>query len=154
MLRTMDLVHPLIVAGLILHRRAHALIAVAIVILPFRGDESLLRRIREARGVLRPESLLSRHRAASSRRGDHIAVLGDADGNVADVHRDLAAIGVAQGLRQCPDVIVCETERLDLRELRVLGKGRQGHPQTFQSIVQGVHSMTLAVVRLYPPVSL
>lgn len=154
MLRAMDLVHPLIVAGLILHRRAYALIAVAIVFLPFRGDESLLRRIRETRGVLRPESLLSRHRAASGWRGNHIAVLGDADGNIADVHRNLTALGVAQGLRQCPDVVVCEAKRLNLRELRILGKGRQGHPQTFESVVQSVHSVTLAIVRLYPPVPL
>lgn len=115
------MVHPLIVAGLILHRRAHALIAVAVVLLPFR-HESLLG-IREAR-VRRTEPLLRRHGATARRRGDHIAVFADADGDVADVHRDLAALGIAQGLRQRPDVIVSEAQRLDLRQLRVLGKGR------------------------------
>lgn len=90
------MVHPLVVAGLVLHRRAHTLIAVAVVLLPFR-HESLLR-IREA-GMRRAEPLLGRHRAATGRRGDHVAVLADADGHVANVHRDLAALGVAQGLR-------------------------------------------------------
>lgn len=98
MLRMMNLVHPLIVAGLILHRRTHALIAVAVVLLPFRCDESLLRRIRKAHCMLGPEPLLGSHCAASGRRGNHVAVLADADRDVADVHRNLATLGVAQGL--------------------------------------------------------
>lgn len=95
MLRTMDLVHPLVVARLILYWWAYALIAVAIIFLPFWRDKSFLRRIREARGVLRSEPLLGGHRAAAGRRSDHVAVLADADGDVADVHRDFAAFGVA-----------------------------------------------------------
>lgn len=155
MLRTVDLVHPLVVACLILHWRTDALIAVAIILLPVRHEEAFLRRIREARrGVLRSEPLLGRHRAASARRRDHIAVLADADRHVADVHRDLAALGVAQGLRERPDVIVREAQGLDLRQLRVLRVRRQGHPQAFQGVVQGVHPVPLAIVRLYPPVPL
>lgn len=132
MLRTMRMVHPLIVAELILHRRAHALVAVAVVLLPLRY-ESLLG-IREA-GVRRAEPLLRRHGAAPGRRGDHVAVLADADGDVTDVHRDLAALGVAQGLRERPDVIVGEAQRLDLGQLRVLGEGRQSHPEAFEGVV-------------------
>lgn len=155
MLRTMYLVHLLIEAGLILHRRTHALVAVAIVFLPFRrADESLLRWIRKRRGMLRPEPLLSRDRAAAGRRSDHVAVLADTDGDVADVHRDLAVLRIAEGLRQRPNVIVRESQRLDLRELRVLRKRGQCHPQAFQSVVQGVHPMTLAIVRLHSPISL
>lgn len=135
MLRTMYLVHPLIEARLVLHRRTYALVAVAIVFLPFRCDESLLRWIRKGRGVLRSEPLLGRDRAAAGRRGDHIAVLADADGDVADVHRDLAALGITQRLRQRPDVVVRESQCLNLRELRVLRKRRQSHPETFQSVV-------------------
>lgn len=135
MLRTMNLVHPLIVTGLVLHRRTYALIAVAVILLPFRCDKSLLRRVREARGMLGPESLLGCHRAASGRRGDHVAVLADADGDVADVDRDLATLGIAKGLRQRPDVIVRETERFYLCQFRVFGKRRQGHSQAFQSVI-------------------
>jgi len=154
MLRTMDLVHSLIVARLILHWWTYALIAIAVVLLPFWRDESFLRRIRVARGVLRSESLLGGDRAAPGRRSDHVAIFGDADGYVADVHRDFAAFGVPQSLRQCPDVIVRKTQRLDLRELCVFGKSRQCHSQTFQRVVQCVHSVTLAVICLYPSISL
>lgn len=154
-LRTMYLVHSLIEAGLVLHRRTHALVAVAIVFLPFRRDKSLLRWIRrKGRGVLRSEPLLSRDRAAAGRRSDHVAILANADGNIADVDRDLAALGITQRLRQRPDVVVRESQRLDLREFRVLRKRRQSHPETFKSVVQGVHSVTFAVVRLYSPVPL
>lgn len=115
------MIHPLVVAGLVLHGRTDALIAVAVVLLPFR-HESLLR-IREA-GVRRAEPLLRGHRAATRRRGDHVAGLADADGDVADVHGDLAGLRVAQGLRERPDVVVGEAQRLDLRQLRVLREGR------------------------------
>lgn len=98
MLRT-NLVHPLIVAGMVLHRRTHALIAVTVILLPFLCDESLLSRIRKTRCMLRSEPLLGSHSAASGRRGNHIAVLADADRDVPDVHRNLATFGVAQGLR-------------------------------------------------------
>lgn len=152
MLRTvLRVVHPLVVARLVLHGRAYALIAVAVVLLPFRHEPLL--RVREA-AVRRAEPLLRGHRAATRRRGDHVAVLADADGDVADVHGDLAGLRVAQGLRQSPDVVVGEAQCLDLRQLRVLWKGRQGHPQALQGVVQGMHPVTLAVVRLYPSVPL
>lgn len=143
------MVHPLIVTRLILHRRADTLVAVAVVLLPF-GHESLLR-IRKDR-VRRAKSLLRGHRATSGRRGDHVAVLADADGHVADVHRDLAGLGISQRLRQRPDVVVGEPEGLDLRQLRVFRKGRQGHPQTFQGVVERVHPVSLAIVGLYSTV--
>lgn len=155
MLRTMDLVHPLVVTRLILHWRTDALVAVTIVFLPVRRDETLLRGVRETRrGVLRPEPLLCRDRATSGRRRDHVAGIADADRHVADVHRDLAAVGVAECLRQRPDVVVREPQRLDLRQLRVLRIRRQSHPQAFQGVVQGVHSVPFAVVCLYPSVPL
>lgn len=142
-------VHPLIVTGLILHRWADTLIAVAVVLLPL-GYESLLR-IRE-RGVRRSEPLLRGYSATSCRRCDHVPVLADADCHVAHVHRDLSRLRVPEGLRQCPDVVVGETQRLDFRELRVFREGRQRHPEPFQCVVQGVHPMPLAIVRLYPTV--
>ena len=140
-------VHPLIVTLLILHRRADTLIAVAVVLLPL-GHESFLRIGKH--GVRRAESLLRGHRATSGRGGDHVSILADADRHVADVHRDLACLGIPQRLRQRPDVVVGETEGLDFRELRVFRKGRQRHPETFERVVQRVHPVSFAIVRLYP----
>lgn len=92
MLRTMRVVHPLVVAGLVLHGRTHALIAVAVVLLPFLYKPLL--RVRKA-AVRRTEPLLRGHRAATRRRGNHVAIFADADGDVADVHSDLTALRVA-----------------------------------------------------------
>lgn len=140
-------VHPLIVTRLILHRRTDtALVAVAIVLLPF-GHESLLG-IRED-SVRRAEPLLRGNRATSCRGCDHVSILADADRHVAHVHGDLPGFRVAQRLGQGPDVVVGETEGLDFRELRVLRERWQRHPQSFQRVVQGVHPVPLAIVRLY-----
>lgn len=145
----MLMVHPLIVAGWILHRRTDTLIAVAVVLLPL-GDVSFLG-IREG-GVRGPQTLLRGHRAASGRGGDHVSALADADGHVADVHRDLSRFRVSQGLRERPDVVVGETEGLDFRQLRVFRESGQRHPEAFQGVVQGVHPVPLAIVRLYATV--
>lgn len=140
-------VHPLVVARLILHRWADtALVAVTIVFLPF-GHESLLG-IRE-HSVRRAEPLLRGDRATSCRGCDHVSILADADRHVAHVHGDLPSFRVSQRLGQGPDVVVGETEGLDFRELGVLRKRGQRHPQAFQRVVQSVHPVPLAIVRLY-----
>lgn len=140
-------VHPLIVTRLILHRWADAaLIAVTIVLLPF-GHESLLG-IRED-SVRRAEPLLRGNRATSCRGCDHVSILADADRHVAHVHGDFSSFRVPQRLGQGPDVVVGETERLDFRELGVLRKRGQRHPKTFQRVVESVHPVPLAIVRLY-----
>lgn len=140
-------VHPLIVTRLILHRWADtALVAVTIVFLPF-GHESLLG-IRE-HSVRRAEPLLRGDRATSCRGCDHVSILADADRHVAHVHGDLSSFRVPERLGQGPDVVVGETERLDFRELGVLRKRGQRHPKTFQRVVQSVHPVPLAIVRLY-----
>lgn len=97
----------------------------------------------------RTEPLLCGDRATSARRRDRIAVLTDAHCHVTDVYRDLAGLAVSQCLRQRPYVIVSEAQCLDLGELRVFRKRGQGHSQTLEGVVQRMHSVTLAIVRLY-----
>lgn len=100
------------------------------------------------------ESLLGGDGAAARRRGDHVTALADADGDVADAEGDLAGGLAAEGLLERPDVVVGEAEGLDLGELGVLGEGGQGHAETFEGVVERVHAVTLAVVRLHAPVAL
>lgn len=54
----------------------------------------------------------------------------------------------AQSLRQSPDVVVGEAQRLNLGELGVVGEGGQHAAQRIQRRVQVVHTVSLAVVGL------
>ena len=56
-----------------------------------------------------------------------------------------------QRLRQRPDVVVGEPQRLDLRQLRLVRKSRQHEPQLFEGHVEHVHPVALAVVGLRAP---
>lgn len=121
-----------IAIGLVLNRRADALIRVVVVLLPL-GYESVLR-VHERR-LCRPKPFLRSNGATARRRCYHIAILADAHRNIANVHGDFAGVRVVQGLRQRVDVIVCESQGLDLREFRVLRESRQGHSQSLQGVV-------------------
>ena len=62
-----------------------------------------------------------------------------------------AVVRYAQRLRQRPDIIVGEAQRLDLGELRVVRKGGQDTAQRVQRRVEVMHPIALAVVGLLAP---
>ena len=55
-----------------------------------------------------------------------------------------------EGFGERPNVVVGESQRLDLGQLRLVGEGRQDHPQLLEGHVEHVHAVALAIIGLGP----